>query len=153
MAWLTSRSCRMQWLQSVYRQGCILAWLAVESSGVGADSNLLVGEARSCIGQSSWIWWADKPLGLQARGRTLKWFLTESVSQGGVPVVSCLSVRLSKISRQIWPLCLCFELQASEVLWVPFKSSLVHKPSWPSKPDIMEGLSSQCSTHGLGSLM
>ena len=39
----------MQWLQSVYRQGCVLAWLAVESSGFGADSNLLVGEARSCM--------------------------------------------------------------------------------------------------------
>ena len=49
MAWLTSGSRLMQWLQSVYRQGCVLAWLAVESSGFGADSNLLVGEARSSM--------------------------------------------------------------------------------------------------------
>lgn len=141
MAWLTSRSCLMQWLQSVYRQGCILAWLAVESSGVGADSNLLVGEARSCIGQSSWIWWADKPLGLQARGRTLggSWqnlypkveFQLSPACLWGSPRSAgrpghCASVLNSKQVR------FCELLQ----------SSLVHKPSWPSKPDIMEGLSS-----------
>ena len=94
--------------------------------------------------------------------QTQKWSSWTSLSPRGVPVTSCLSRRLSKISKWVWPriLILLFLSWASD-LWARFwMKSLVHTAlAFPYSSPLglqiqASGSSSFCfRTSRLGSLM
>ena len=91
-----------------------------------------------------------------------KWLLPESMSCGWAPVASCLSGRLTYISRWLWPRLLSYYCAApwdfvcNLCEWgvsIPQTSdSLKSKPCLPSKPNVMGSGHSSTGPPGWGAL-
>ena len=66
-----------------------------------------------------------------------KWLLSASTSPRWVPVASCLSRRLSKISKWVWPrLFSNYFCPGSWKMWWPSDSPR-SKPHWSSEPSVL----------------
>ena len=96
-----------------------------------------------------------------------KWLPPMFVSPGGIPVASCFSRRLSKISRWVWPrllsnYCLCAGIRGCDILCMPFKCEVSLSCSTLALPyanptglqsKMFWGLNFLVRDPGLGSLM